>query len=196
VEGAPVWSFLMRRVRLYRPDRSPLRRRWERIEALIVVALTLIGLVSIPLALMMGTLASDNAVPGARAGHWVTAQVIADVPLLSSSSYRLADPTEDVRWRQNDGRVLTATAPVKWGMKAGDPIKVWLDATGRPAKAPPDQVEIALLGVLAGCVVVAVTLAVLSLAYATSRRILDARRAAAWDDAWVTADERWRGPKR
>ena len=191
-----MWSFLMRRVRLYRPDHNPLRRRWERIEAVIVLVLTLFGLASIPLALMVGTLAADNAAAQARAGRWVTAHVLADVPILSSSSYRLADPTANVRWQGNDGRVLTAAAPVKWGMKAGDPIKVWLGETGRPAKAPLDQAEIALQGVLAGSVVLAVTAAALSLAYAASRRILDAKRAAAWDDDWMTTDERRRGPKR
>jgi hypothetical protein len=191
-----VWSFLMRRVRLYRPDRNPLRRRWERIEAVIVMVLVLIGLASLPLALLVGTLAADSAAAEAHAGRWVTARLVAEVPVLSSSSYRLADPIENVRWQESDGRVVTAAAPVRWGMKAGDPIKVWLDETGRPAKAPPDQVEIALQGVMAGCAVVAVTIAVLSLAYAASRRILDARRAAAWGDDWVATDERWSGPKR
>jgi hypothetical protein len=190
-----MWSFVMRRVRLYRPDGNPLRRRWDRIEAVVVVILILLAVASLPLTLALGTRVLSLGTAQVSAGHWINAQLVADAPPGTTSAYRVVYPSVTVRW-QEDGQVLTAPAPVRWGMRAGDRVKLWMDEKGVLAAAPPDQVELTLQAVMAGLVVFFAACTALGGMYGVARWALDRRRAAAWDEDWVTADARWRGQKR
>lgn len=182
---------LLRFLRLHRFDRNPLRRRWDRLESLaLLLAVSLFALCTVPAAAVAGALHADG-VAAERHGRWVQARLLTDAPARVSPESTMVHTTAKVRWNDADGTARTGVAPVVPGTEAGTEVRVWLTPGGKLVTGPPDRLETVTRAVFAGVGVQLLAGGVLLLGYMTVRRLLDRRRAAAWESAWNAADLRW-----
>jgi hypothetical protein len=94
------------------------------------------------------------------------------------------------RWTA-DGRQRLGIVPVRAKTSAGSSVAVWLDRAGN-VQMPPllagetrDRLEVAALVALASLAVLLATVALVT------RRILDRRRLAGWETAWLSVGPYW-----
>ena len=181
-------------------DRNPLRRRTDRIEAAIRLAMMILLVLAVPVAAVAaGRWADDLAVRQAHArqaaDHLVNARLLEQAPATGTP-----DPYTSVqlvwvqaRWQPpglpaRSGQVL-ATA----GARKGSIVPTWIDASGAVTQAPPDHRDIAgdvAIAVIATCV--ASWLLLLG-SQALARRALDRRRLRAWEAEWRATGPLWSG---
>ena len=181
-------------------DRNPLRRRTDRIEAVLRLVTMILLLVAVPIAaIAVGRQANHLALRQAHAQQAADHEVTA-VLLQQAQATGLPDPYTSIqltyvlaRWQPpglapRSGQVL---APA--GAHAGSTVKVWIDASGAVTGPPPDH------RIIAGdvCITVIVTCLVASLlilgSNALARRALDRRRMRAWDAEWRAGGPLWSG---
>ena len=180
-------------VRRLRPDRNPLRRTLDRVEAAVGAGLAIAFLAGAPLA----AIAADHFASsvGSRADrsqqavrHQVPAVVLALVPASGPDKNQVP-----ASWVAPDGRRRTGHIPVPRDAKAGATVMVWVDVAGRLAGPPAqlrrvrDQPELA--PVLAFITVGVIVLCTGQLAYGA----LDRRRLAAWEADWRATEPQWTG---
>ena len=179
----------------WRPGRNPLRRRVDRIEVALMIALVAVFLVGAPFA---GMVASDWARHGAAAAsrleratwHPVAAVVERGVP-PQSNPLGAAYPTNvAVRWTL-DGVMHTGTVKAAAGTPAGATVRIWTSRSGQQTAPPLDASQIAHQGALAGVLAVAGLALLVIVSALVIRRILDCRRMAAWDTEWSATGPQW-----
>ncbi len=188
-----MWRRVMPLVRLHRPDRNPLRRRSDRIEALSLAVSLLLFTAGLVLAPVLGRMAYDDGVRAEHSVHWVTARLEQDAPGFTVVAYEGAGglPRVSATWTGADGLPVTRAVPVAWGAKAGSVTRVWLSASGQVID-PPSRAETVARAVAVGLVVILLTGGFAVACHALVRGLLDRRRYADWAAAWLTADRRWR----
>ncbi|MGH3153071.1 MAG: Rv1733c family protein [Streptosporangiaceae bacterium] len=176
--------------------RNELRRRCDRIEGAILVALSA--------AFLTATVAA-----GLLAGHLYQSQR-AVVARLRPTDAVLAEPGPEVvnafeptaqvqaraTWRLADGArrsgLLTArTAPAIDNAQAGATVTVWLNRYGDLQPAPPSQGDIVTNALIAGTVGVVGAALLLMCCYRLCRLALDRHRLARWGQAWAATGPRW-----
>ena len=173
--------------------RNALRRPVDRIEGVVLVALSVAFLAAVAFACIVGT-------------HTYQSQRAATVGLRPAAAVLLQDgpPASDLarigqaeaQWfvpgrGQQSGVLTTATAPDIAGAPAGARISVWLNRSGQPVAPPPDQTAMIIYALVAVAMVAGLAgLALLSV-YALCRLVLDRRRLAAWESAWNRTGPRW-----
>ena len=195
-ESAPVRARLRRMSRLLRwlAGRNTLRRPVDRIEGMVLMALTAAFLVSMAVASVLGvhTYQSQRA---ASAGLRPVVAVLSQAgPLFYDG---LGHPGQaEARWRdpggsEQSGVLTTATAPGIIGAAAGARIPVWLDRSGQPVAPPGGQVAMIVNALAASAVVAGAAGMTLPLCYGLCRLVLDRRRLAAWESAWSLTGPRW-----
>ncbi|ETK38004.1 Rv1733c family protein [Microbispora sp. ATCC PTA-5024] len=191
-------GWTMTRVRRYRPDRNPLRRRSDRMEAaLAAVALAAVLLALWP-ALAVGRVVYDAGSAAERVGPSVRQRVPAVVAAwppqtLAESRALLGEAT--VRWTLPSGEVRTGRVPTALLVRTGSRVAVWVDPAGRPTTPPQDRTETVARAGAAGFGVLAAGAALALCVFAVGRAVLDRGRYRDWDDAWAAADRRWRRPR-
>ena len=174
------------------PDRNPLRRAVDRVEAVIMAALLAAFLIGAPLMALAAGQWSYAA--GLRVQHAQAAWRSVPAVLLagaSSQDYSGYEPLVPARWTTPSGAQRRGDVYAPPGAKAGSTVAVWIDASGRLTDPPlrHDQV-------LAQAAIYALTApAVLGLVLAGVGLIihyrLDSRRLAAWDADWLATEPRW-----
>jgi hypothetical protein len=129
---AVVVARAAREVRGLWPDRNPLRRTADRIEAAIVSGLAVAFLAGVPVAAVGAEHAAFSAATrtayAQRSWHQTPAVLLASAPSSSDSKY--GTPVR-ARWAAPHGARRTGTVTVVWGAKAGSTVMVWVDASGR-----------------------------------------------------------------
>lgn len=186
----------MRRIRLWRPDRNPLRRRWDRWETLAVAMLLGLGLLAVIPAVGMANAAYELGVARESQGRWVSVRLTADAPsVLRVSPDSEVLPETPVRWTRADGRTVKVFAPVPPGAKAGDSVRLWADASGHLVSGPQDHTTTVAQAVTVGVGAMFVVAGAIGAAFGAIRWGLDRRRYAAWEAAWIEADDHWRRRK-
>ena len=195
-----VGTRLARCARLLGFDRNPLRRRTDRIEAVIRLATLVLLLAGVPMAtLAVGREADHLALGEAHAqqaaDHEVTAVLLEQAPAAE-----VPDPYTSVqmslvlaRWQPpgQSSRTGQVLAPV--GARAGSTVRVWIDASGAVTGPPPDHRVIAGDVCIAALVTFLVTSMLVLGSSALARRALDRRRLSAWDAEWRVTGPRWSG---
>jgi hypothetical protein len=174
--------------------RNTLRRRVDRIEGMILVALTAAFLVSMAVASVLGvrTYQSQRAASaGLRPVVAVLSQAgpsfYSNLGRLGQAAARWPDPAASER----SGMLTTATAPGIGGAAAGARIPVWLDRSGQPAAPPDGRVDLIVNALAPSTAVAAGAATILLACYGLCRLVLDRRRLAAWESAWSMTGPRW-----
>lgn len=175
---------------------NPLVRASDRLEALVLFAVLVVALFAAPVAAQAGTQVYDDGMrtAGEQALHRHSVQAVA----VDGSTSLLADfdgaAFTRVQWREGTQsrteQIITPTT-----VKAGEPLKVWLDDTGKVVAAPltTDDARLSALGA-ALTVWVAIVVCSALIAFVIRRRI-DRSRDRAWerelhlmaynDDGWA-----------
>ncbi len=173
--------------------RNALRRPVDRIEGMVLVALSAAFLAAVAFACIVGT-------------HTYQSQRAATVGLRPAAAVLLQDGPAagglarvgqaEARWfvpggGQQSGVLTTATTPDIVGAAAGARISVWLNRSGQPVAPPADQTVMIIYALVAGAVMAGLAGLALLLVYALCRLVLDRRRLAAWESAWGRTGPRW-----
>ena len=183
---------LRRKLREFWPGRSPLRRRWDRAEAVIVAGLLAAFVVAGTLAaLIAGRWAYEGALHARRAElatfHQVPAVLLTTATEQPAGFYASAKAW----WRTPDGVRHTGEVSALEGTAAGTTVKVWVKADGRLTGPPLQPSQVQGQGVLASVVAVMAVALVLGGTGLAVHRAAERRRMAAWDDEWRAIGPKW-----
>jgi hypothetical protein len=190
--AAPRWVWVRRRLWTLWPDRNPLRRRCDRVEAAILAGLVAAFVLGGSLAaLAAGRWAYDNALRTEHADQAARHQV-ASVLLTTASGQQAWSPAmARARWTAPDGAARTGWVPAPAGAPAGTTVRVWVDAAGRPAEPPLRHSQVEGQAVMAAVAAVFAMAMLLGGAGWFARHVADRRRLAAWDAQWQATGPKW-----
>src|SRR5712691_5957688 len=173
--------------------RNALRRPVDRIEGVVLAALSASFLVAVAVASILSAHTYQSQRVASVGVRPAVAVLIQAGPFYSSVAHL---GQAGARWRdpgggEQFGVLTTATTPSIIGAAAGARIPVWLDRSGQPVAPPGGQVAMIVnaLAVRAGAAGGAV--AALLICYALCRLALDRRRLAAWESTWSLTGPRW-----
>jgi hypothetical protein len=180
-------------------DRNPLRRRTDRIEAVIRLA-TLILLLAVPVATVVaGQQADQLALRHSHAQRAADHQVTA-VLLKQASPTGSPDPYTSVqmtwvlaRWQPPGQPPRSGEVQATVGARAGSTVTVWINASGALTGPPPDHREIAGDVCVAAITTFVVTSLLVLGCNTLARRALDRRRLRAWEADWRATGPLWSG---
>lgn len=184
----------IRRSRMIGWDRNPLRRRIDRVEAVMVIGLIAAFLVAAPvLAAVAGHetwAASLRQQRADAAWRQVPATVQRGTPAQRDGS---PGPTGTVwvlaRWTAPDGQPRSGLVPVSPAAPAGSRRWIWVNRAGSLTGPPPRHSWMAMAGVLTPYILAVILL--LSLTGYAGRCLLGRRRLADWDRAWEAVGPKW-----
>ena len=181
-------------------DRNPLRRRTDRLEAVLRLVMIILVVLAMPAA---------SVAAGRWADHWALRQVqtqrtinhqVTAVLLRAAPKTGIPDPYTSVettwvpaRWQPPGQPPRTGEVLAVAGARKGSTVRIWIDPSGAVTHPPLDH------RVVAGDVVMAVmaTLLVSGLmllgAAGLARRMLDRRRLRAWEAEWRASGPLWSG---
>ncbi|MER7078479.1 hypothetical protein SAMN02982929_00782 [Saccharopolyspora kobensis] len=177
---------------------NPLRRRRDRIEAVVLLALLVVALAVVPLgALTWGKASYEadvRAAATAAVRHQVEAVVITEPrmevvgvnPDFEVNRYRA-----EARWSGADGTPRVQTIDVGAGGEVGSTIAVWIDDAGHLVEAPRSERQLRAVAV-GGAVGVAMTGEAVCVALiACVRAAANARADKAWEREWEIVGPQW-----
>lgn len=184
----------IRRSRMFGWDRNPLRRRTDRLEALMVVGLIALFVVTAP-------------VLAAAAGHWTSTtcmreqraqaswrQVAAIIQRVAPGQQALVSATygwRPARWTAPDGQKRTASIPVSPGAAPGSRTRVWVDRSGSLTGPPLRRAQVQGWIVSAKVSAMAGLALVVWYAGRAGRLQFGRRRLARWEREWQAVGTRW-----
>jgi len=175
------------------PDRNPLRRTADRVEAAVVAGLLAAFVIGAPVAaLIAGHWSSAVAlrVEHAQQSTWrqVPAVLLADAPDPGSSSYGV---DARARWTARNGTRRSGVISVPGGARAGRTVLIWVDASGGLAGPPLRHAQV-IGQVATAALLTPVGLGLLLVcAGVVARSRLERRRLATWDADWRITGPQW-----
>jgi len=181
-------------------DRNPLRRRTDRIEAVIRLATLILLLVAVPIVTLAVSRQADHlALRQAHAqqvaDHQVTAVLLRQAPPTG-----VPDPYTSIqmtlvlaRWRPPGQPARSGQVLAPAGARAGSTVQIWVDASGAVTGPPPGQRVIAGDVCIAAVTTCLVTVLLVLGSSALAQRALDRRQLRAWDAEWRTTGPLWTG---
>jgi len=179
-----------------RPDRNPLRRRSDKVEAFIFGSLIVAAATAAPLAAVGASHeAFDNALHVAQVqqetGHQVRAVLVA-APATSVNGYTVASlvPAR-AQWKTPDGRSHAGPISVPSGSLKGQAFPIWTDADGNVSGPPLTRAQAADQGTFVGIMAVIVTLVTCLTTAGITRFVVNRRRIAAWEADWAVTAPMW-----
>jgi hypothetical protein len=177
--------------------RNELRRRSERIEAVVVG-----GLLAVFVAAVV--VAAFAAVRVYRSEQAANTGLLPAVAVISAGREpavtQILNQSVPVRatWRLGDGAarsglLTVSVAPGIYRQPPGTAIRLWVNRSGVP-QLPPQGLDGMIIGaVMAGLAVVAAAAGVLSCGYLLCLRVLERYRLAHWSSAWAVTGPQWTG---
>lgn len=161
------------------------RRQW----AVGLTAAVSFAAIAPPLCASMASLAY-------RSGTRAEAAQTATHHLVSARVARTAtETTGQVRysyalltWTGPDGQAHWTTVPAKRSMSPGTPQRIWVDASGEPARRPQGHADTVTTTAFAGATAAGAAGAPPLAVYLLVRRRCERRRARMWDAAWARLD--------
>lgn len=180
--------------------RNPLRRRSDRIEAAIRLALAIVLIAVVPLvAIYAGQWAGHAAARQARTQLAADRQVSAVLmhaapPNAYPDPYASAQTSKVLaQWRPPGMAPKTGYVSAPVGSPKGSVVRIWVDPTGA-ATTPPatqrDVVTAVFAAVMLTCTALPATLVILAM---TALHMLNRRRMRALDAEWRTIGPLWSG---
>jgi hypothetical protein len=177
-------------------DHNPLRRRSDVAEGWLLPAAVAAFLILGPVlgGLVSARVHADNAALQRAERTWRRVPAVllqaAPGPMMSDNGANAWLVWTPARWIAG-GRMRTAAVPAPSGTRAGATVPVWLDRAGT-VQLPPaaaagagDRVVAATSFALAALAVFLAGLALIG------RLVLDRRRLAGWEAAWLSVGPQW-----
>ncbi|MHB1434009.1 MAG: Rv1733c family protein [Streptosporangiaceae bacterium] len=191
------------RIRLWWPDRNPLRRTCDRIQAVITAALIAVFLAGVPFVAgaagrweRAAAVRAEHAQMASR--HRVSAVLEAGTPKATQSGYyRLGTswgnewPRARARWVTPDGTPHSGLVPVPPDARAGTSVAVWVGPSGQLADPPLTSADVALRGRIAVVLGPVVLGLLLLCAGALAGFALNRKRLSDWQADWRITAPRW-----
>ena len=190
---ATTWVKLSRRFGM---DGNPLRRPADKIEAwlapvAIAVFLALCPVVAIGVSAWVH---ADNAAAKRAELSWHPVKAVlrqaAPGPAESDAGANTWTVWVKAKWSIG-GRQMTGVVPVPAGSPQGSRQTVWLNRAGAVQVPPAPPGQVAALADTATCLGITALAVVLAVLTWLIRCILDRRRIARWERAWMTVGPRW-----
>lgn len=176
-------------------DHNPLRRRADVIDAWLLPAVIAVFLALGPLLVAAadtwvhaGNAATQQA---ERSWHEVPAVLLQAVPgpMVSDNGANTWVTWTPARWTV-DGRTRVGRVPAAAGTSAGSTVPVWLNRAGQ-VQAPLTAGQVTDLVTLAALIVLAALAVLLGGVALLGRYLLDRRRLAGWETAWLAVGPQW-----
>lgn len=124
-------------------DRSPLRRRTDKVASCLAVLLLAVFVIGAPvLSVAAAGWAGRAAAAGQRAARsWrqVPAVLLHATPPLTAAGAVSGGPLVPARWTAPDGRSRTGRIPAGAGLAAGRTVRLWVDTAGLPTGHSPSS---------------------------------------------------------
>ncbi len=177
-------------------DHNPLRRGSDVIEAWLLPAMIAAFLILGPLVAGAAGLwvHADNAAAQRATQSWHQAPAVllqaAPGPMMSDNGANTWLVWTPARWAAG-GRPRTGNIPAPAGTRAGAAVRVWLDRAGDvqvPPLTAPGARDRVMVGMSLALAAFALLLAGLAL---LGRRMLDHKRLAGWEAAWLSVGPQW-----
>ncbi|WP_159080385.1 Rv1733c family protein [Nocardia suismassiliense] len=172
-------------------DRNPMRRKEDRVQTMVGVALALVFLILVPVLVMS---------VGARVYHTETGVVQAKTAQLQRVEATVTETGKaplyapimpaKVRWTDADGVVHNEDYQSTTVVQPGQAVTIWRNSAGKIVE-PPSPSQALSKAVLFTTGAVLGTMAVAAGCYVALRSSLDRRRLRMWEMEWATADLRW-----
>ncbi len=185
-----------RAVRGLWPDRNPLRRTVDRVEAVLAGLLAVAFLAGAPAAAVAARHAAyaiGSSAAQAQQASWrqVPAVLLATAPAAGFHQFEVTVPA---RWVAPDGTQQAGKVLAPPGTKAGQSVMVWVDQAGQLTGNPPlDLVQVRGQVVLATILTpVAVGFVLLCMGL-VAHALLGRRRMACWETDWQVTEPHWTG---
>ena len=167
---------------------NPLARGVDRAEAILIVGLFMIWLLTLPL---IATVASvewssiDNRLAADRVTDiGVDAVLTGDASPIVVTREAMGASAASADWTGRDGQPTSGVVHVAAGARSGEHITVWLDATGKVVTQPMSSVTAAVLTALAaGIAWLGLGLTMIGIWWAVRRRF-DRFRWIEWEREW------------
>ncbi|MFF0341429.1 hypothetical protein [Kribbella sp. NPDC004875] len=180
--------------------RTTLRRRPDRIEALLLWCVLIAALLMIPVGAAIGTSmrnSLDASATQERAKLYeVRARTLEDTEPVASGIPGGVLSLVPVSYVDSHGTEREGLTTVVMGTKAGTDVMVWIDTSGMIVTTPRSPADSAALGGTVGTFFVLGAWLLLWGGFRLARIPLDRRRLRDWDTEWRTISARWaRGQK-
>jgi hypothetical protein len=192
-EPAHQGRWLWRTVRGLRPDRNPLRRGTDRLEACLLAGLCAAAAAAAPFAAQAGSRAAALAAQQVRqqqlaTRHQVAALLTVQAPV--TRGYALTVPAQ-ATWWSVDGTRRSGPVPARPGTLPGASVLVWTDARGYLVSPPLGISAVSGDADAAGAAAVLAVVTGAAAAAAAVRRLADRWRMAAWEADWLVTARAW-----
>ena len=179
-------------------DRNPLRRRTDRIEALLRLVMMIMLVAAVPAAAVLAGQQADHAALNRAYAQQAKDHLVSAVLLEQAPATGAPDPYTSVqlawvpaRWQPPGLPARTGEVLAPAGARKASTVRTWIDASGAVTNPPLDHRDIAgevCIAVIATCLGSWLVLLALS---ALARRALDRRRLSAWDAEWRASGPHW-----
>jgi hypothetical protein len=187
----PGHTVRARRRLLVAVTRNPLARAWDRIEAVLLLALIGAAVLALPVAAGMGSsiFADQMTASAVQTGtrHQVTATLRSrsPAPATIAGDVTRSAATVTASWTLPDGAVRSGEITIAAGDLATATTRIWIDGTGRQTSAPLSAGGAVFTAVVAGVFIESSVLIALAGLYLAGRFVLDRRRIRQWDVEWA-----------
>lgn len=178
--------------------RSPLRRRTDRIEAVVSAALVLLAMLVVPLAVTVSLDSYQRSITDAAATRTertaVTAILEQDpVPRYAPFSDRAVSPPAgaESRWQLPNGWQVTGVLAVSSGKRAGDRIPIWVDRAGRRVDPPLTSGNVLVSALVTGIDMAVLGWLVLWFLWWVVCQVLNRLNDVQWEVQWARTGPGW-----
>ena len=179
-------------------DGNPLRRGVDRLEAAITLGLIAVFVAAAPLLAVLASQwaqrAGQDELHAQRAWHQIQAVTLQSAPLAPAAGlYALewSDTVVQARWAGPDGAARTGEILTAAGTRAGQPVRVWVNAAGRLTGPPLSASQLGMRVIAAAALTPAVLgMTLLGIGW-LARSVLNRRKLAAWESDWALFEPQW-----
>jgi hypothetical protein len=180
--------------------KNPLRRRSDRIEAVVLWCGLVVALLLIPVAAAVGTgvgnASAESAARQRAVLHEVKATTLQDTANAVPSAPGDVLSRAMVSYVDANGVAREGMTSVVIGTKAGDEVTIWLDRSGNIVPTPRSGADSSTFGGTVGFLTLTGSWLLLWGLVRLARVPLDRRRAYDWESEWRSVAPRWlRGQK-
>ncbi|GGO14211.1 Rv1733c family protein [Microbispora bryophytorum] len=177
-------------------DRNPLRRRCDRVEAVIRLAAVLGVVAALVFGVMLGMREYGDGLrteaQQAHARHQVAATLTGEVTTPRLSVAGAAVGHAQAVWVAPDGTARAGVIEAPPSRHAGETVHIWTDDAGVIAPRPQDRETTVVAALTVGTGVPLGAAAILALLVTCTRLVNQRRARRVWEAQWTVVEPMWR----